>query len=158
MRNKACGLAFVTILGLSLVGCGKDGGTSNTDPAADAAQPGTTAPVAGPATTTPAAPQLEMPFGFVVPFPTEVLRDQVVDAAGGKQRRIQLHAPGIAPAAAEEQLAAALKTAGFKGGKMAEREGVHSVNYRKDGKVVAIVSVEQTAVDGGTRIRFGWVN
>ena len=158
MRNKAFGWAFVTVLGLSLAGCGKDGDTPNSNSADVVAQPASTTTSTQPSMLPQTALQPEMPFGFVIPFPTEVLRDQTVDSGDGKQRRIQLHAPGIEPAAAEEQLAAALIAAGFKGGKIAERDGMHSVNYRKDGKVVAVVSVHQVMVDNGTRIRFGWVN
>jgi len=154
MLNKAIGLALVTVLGVSLAGCNKGEEVPKAEmPAESASQEQAKAP-SGPDSAQAGASA--MPYGFVVPFAANVVRDQVVDNdKGGSQRRVQLLAPGLAPTEAEAKLAEAFAAAGFKGGKLAEREGVRSINYRKDGKVAVVVSVK--GVDAGSsEIRFGW--
>lgn len=154
MSTKNYAMMLAVASSLLLAGCNK----SDIEPAAasnEVAQD-SVASDTNPQGSNESQVQEGMPYGFVVPFAATTIRDQEVESNQGiKQRRILLNAPGITPADAEKKLEEAFIAAGFKGGKVAEKEGKRSINYRRDGKVVVVVSVGATD-QGGAEIRFGW--
>lgn len=148
-------ISGAAVLSMALMACNNDPAQA-VAPQADVVADETAADVPA-ATSMPATDAtVEMPHGFAVPFEHTVVRDRTVTMDDGKQqRRMQLLASGIAPNEAEAELAEAFSTLGFKGGKVLEREGQRSINYRKDGKVLVVVTVGAGA-EAGSDVRFGW--